>query len=131
MIKRGACINIEVDDETVEDLIEEKMSSLLNECSDYNRLDKDSIENKLFQQLYHENYNPGKFIDAWKEAESNNNIVNADAHVGNYTFLQYCADHGHDKLVEFLLNKGASPNRTSPTYLIPPLVLAGMCLNDE
>ena len=44
---------------------------------------------------------------------------------GYYTFLQYCADQGHDELVQFLLKKGASPNFMSKNYLIPPLVLAG------
>ena len=94
------------------------------------RQDKDTIENKLFHLLYFENDNSGKFMELWKQAESNNNVVNADAHLGNYTFLQYCADHGYDHLVKFLLAKGASPNRTSPTYLIPPLVLAGVNNNE-
>ena len=125
LIHKGACITIEIDGDTIEELIEEKMPNLLNECRDYNRQDKDSVENKLFQLLYYENYDPGKFMEAWKEAESNNNIVNVDAYVGNYTFLQYCSDQGNDKLVKFLLEKGASPNKTSPTYLIPSIVLAG------
>jgi len=125
LIKKGACIDVEVDGDSIEELLEEKMANLLHECSDYNRQDKDTIENKLFHLLYFENDNSGKFMELWKQAESNNNVVNADAHLGNYTFLQYCADHGYDHLVKFLLAKGASPNRTSPTYLIPPLVLAG------
>ena len=48
-----------------------------------------------------------------------------DADNGNFTFLQYCADRGYDKLVKFLLDKGAAPNRTCKNNRRPPLVLAG------
>ena len=37
LIKKGACIDIEVDGDTIEELLEEKMANLLHECSDYNR----------------------------------------------------------------------------------------------
>ena len=37
LIKKGACIDIVVDGDTIEELLEEKMANLLHECSDYNR----------------------------------------------------------------------------------------------
>ena len=37
LIKKGACIDVEVDGDSIEELLEEKMANLLHECSDYNR----------------------------------------------------------------------------------------------
>jgi len=125
LLRRGACVSIEVDDETIEDKIEEKMPDVVIGLTELNRQDNDSIENKLFHLLYYEAYDPGKFKQAWEEAESNNNVVNTNFDNGYYTFLQYCSDQGHDELVKFLLKKGASPNIMSKNYQIPPLVLAG------
>lgn len=125
LINRGACVTIEVDGDTIEELIEEKMPTL-TEGLVLNRQDNDSIENKLFHILYYEVYDAGRFQEAWNKAEEgNNNIINVNADNGTYTFLQYCADQGHHELVKFLLKKGASPNQMSKNYLIPPLVLAG------
>lgn len=125
LLWRGACVSIEVDEETIEDKIEEKMPDVVIGLTELNRQDNDSIENKLFHLLYYEAYDPGKFKQAWEEAESNNNVVNTNFDNGYYTFLQYCSDQGHDELVRFLLKKGASPNIMSKNYQIPPLVLAG------
>ena len=125
LLYRGACVSIEVDDETIEDKIEEKMPNVVIGLTELNRQDNDSIENKLFHVLYYEAYDPGKFKQAWEEAELNNNVVNTNFDNGYYTFLQYCSDQGHDELVKFLLKKGASPNIMSKNYQIPPLVLAG------
>ena len=98
LLSAGACITTETDDgETVEELIEQKMPHLL-ESGDLdlsrNRENKDTIENKLFQLLYFESYEPGKFQKEWEKAESNNNRVLVDANNGNYTFLQFCCDQG-------------------------------------
>jgi len=116
------CVNIEVDGETIEEKMEEKMPNLLS--LPLNRQDKDAIENKLFHLLYMAPQSSEEFISAWEEAEHNNNLVNKNADNGMYTFLQYAADQGNEKLVSFLLTKQANPNYTSSNYRIPPLVLA-------
>ena len=98
LLKAGACITTENDDgETVEELIEQKMPQLLAggilDLSK-NRINKDTIENKLFHLLYSEYYDPGKFQECWEDAEKNNNRVLVDADDGTYTFLQFCCDQG-------------------------------------
>jgi ankyrin repeat protein len=93
LLLAGACIAVEVDDEAIEDLLNDKMPEVVDGLNlDHNRRDTDTIENKLFHLLYTEAYDPGKFMEAWKAAESNNNVVYVNAHNGTYTFLQYCAD---------------------------------------
>lgn len=100
LLLKRACINVEVDGETIEEKIEEKMPSALEGLDlTLNRHDNDAIENKLFHLLYHEHYDPGKFIEAWMEAESNNNKVYVDADNGTYTFLQFCADQVPSKVL--------------------------------
>ena len=90
-----ACITTETDDgDTVEELIQQKMPHLVGEIVAANRENKDTVENKLFQLLYFESYEPGKFIEEWERAEGNNNRVLVDADNGNYTFLQFCCDQG-------------------------------------
>ena len=74
LLRRGACVSIEVDEETIEEKIEEKMHDIVQGIT-LNRQDNDSIENKLFHLLYYEAYDPGKFKQAWQEAERNNNSV--------------------------------------------------------
>ena len=74
LLRRGACVSIEVDDVAIEELIEEKMPNIVQGLN-LNRQDNDSIENKLFHLLYFEAYDPGKFKLAWEEAENNNNVV--------------------------------------------------------
>ncbi len=91
LVRKGACITVEVDDETIEEKIEEKMPRILDGLVP-NRQDNDAIENKLFHILYYEADSGGHFKEAWTEAESNNNVVNVNADNGTYTFLQYCAD---------------------------------------
>ena len=91
LISRGACVTIEVDEETIEEKIEEKMPHVVNGLS-LNRQDNDSVENKLFHLLYNEAFDPGKFKEAWIDAERNNNTVKVDSDNGTYTYLQYCAD---------------------------------------
>ena len=125
LLSVGACVDVEVDDQTVEELLEEKMPQLIEGMDlSRNHQDTDSIENKLFHLLYTEAYEPGKFHESWVQAEKNNNRVDVNADNGTYTFLQYCADQGNDKLVRFLLEKGADPNKFCPNYKIPPVVLA-------
>ena len=91
LLLRGACVSIEVDEETIEEKLEEKMPNLVRDIP-VNRQDNDSVESKLFQILYNESYDPGKFKSAWMSAESNNNVVKVDSDNGTYTFLQYCSD---------------------------------------
>ena len=67
------------------------MPNVVIGLTELNRQDNDSIENKLFHLLYYEAYDPGKFKQAWEEAESNNNVVNTNFDNGYYTFLQYCS----------------------------------------
>ena len=124
LIAKGACVNIEVDGETIEEKLEEKMPDILSSGLILNRQDNDAIENKLFHLLYLAPQSSDKFIAAWEEAEHNNNLVNKNADNGMYTFLQYAADQGNEKLVDFLLEKNANPNLASKNYRIPPLVLA-------
>ena len=124
LIAKGACVNIEVDDETIEEKIEDKMPQILSSGLILNRQDNDAIESKLFHLLYLAPQSSDKFIAAWEEAELNNNLVDKNADNGMYTFLQYAADQGNEKLVEFLLEKYANPNLASKNYRIPPLVLA-------
>ena len=95
LLKAGACVTTETDDgDTVEDLIQQKMPNLVGCITGVNKENKDTIENKLFQLLYFESYEPGKFLEEWEKAESNNNKVQVDADNGNYTFLQFCCDQG-------------------------------------
>lgn len=98
LLNAGACITTENDDgDTVEDLIEQKMPQLFaseNLDLSKNRINKDTIENKLFHLLYSEYYDPGKFQESWEDAEKNNNRVPVDADNGTYTFLQFCCDQG-------------------------------------
>ena len=125
LILKGACVNIEVDGETVEEKIEESMPGLLSLGLDFNREDNDAIENQLFHCLYMDP-SGDSFIEKWNEASNNNNVtVDVNADNGMYTFLQYASDQGAEKLVEFLLAKNANPNRCSKNYRIPPIVLAG------
>ena len=124
LLSMGACVNIEVDGETVEEKIEESMPALMSMSLTFNHIDTDAIENQLFHCLYHNNAD--QFMQKWQEAEHNNNVVNVNADNGMYTFLQYASDQGSDKLVEFLLfEKKANPNLCTKNYRIPPLVLAG------
>ena len=74
------CVNIEVDGETIEEKMEEKMPNLLS--LPLNRQDKDAIENKLFHLLYMAPQSSEEFISAWEEAEHNNNLVNKNADNG-------------------------------------------------
>ena len=95
LLRSKACITTETDDgDTVEELIQQKMPHLVGEIVAANRENKDTVENKLFQLLYFETYEPGKFVEEWERAESNNNRVLVDADNGNYTFLQFCCDQG-------------------------------------
>lgn len=96
LIKAGACVTTETDDgDTVEQLIQQKMPKIVGTINEVNKENKDTIENKLFQLLYFESYEPGKFLEEWEKAESNNNKVQVDADNGNYTFLQFCCDQGN------------------------------------
>ena len=62
LLKAGACVTTETDDgDTVEDLIQQKMPNLVGCITGVNKENKDTIENKLFQLLYFESYEPGKF----------------------------------------------------------------------
>ena len=98
-LKAGACVTTETDDgDTVEELIQQKMPNTVGTITGVNRENKDTIENKLFQLLYFESYEPGKFLEEWEKAESNNNKVHVDADNGNYTFLQFCCDQGNGKI---------------------------------
>lgn len=136
LLEAGACIttDVEGDGETVEDLIREKMGGDVLEGLDLtqNRKNKDTVENRLFHLLYFESFETDrqkmggrKFQQEWEEAEEQGSAsVNPDADNGTYTFLQFCCDQGHDRLVLFLLRKGADPNRFCSNYRIPPLVLA-------
>ncbi len=47
-------------------------------------------------------YNPFEFIISQ---------VDPDAHDGCYTFLQLACDRGMVEVAEFLINKGADPNK--------------------
>lgn len=126
LLSKGACVNIEVDGETVEEKIEESMPGLLSMGLSFNQIDTDAIENQLFHCLYLDPHNADNFMQKWEEAEHNNNLVNVNADNGMYTFLQYASDQGADKLVEFLLlDKKANPDLCTKNYRIPPLVLAG------
>jgi transient receptor potential cation channel subfamily A protein 1 len=63
-----------------------------------------------------------------KQKENNNSSgtnVDVNHNNGTYTFLQYACDQGMDHIVKFLLGKGADPNRCSPNYKFPPIVIAG------
>ena len=99
LLKAGACITTENDEgETVEEIIKQKMPHIF-ESGDFddlsrNKENKDTIENKLFQLLYFESSEPGKFQETWEKAENNNNRVHVDANNGTYTFLQFCCDQG-------------------------------------
>ena len=54
-----------------------------------NRIDRNAAEDKLFQSLYAEAYEPGTFKEKWKEVSDNNNRpINANHDNGSYTFLQ-------------------------------------------
>ncbi len=93
LLDAGANVEVDVDGQTIEELIEEKMPDILeNRDLTRNRVNTDSIESSLFQLLYTEAFEPGKFEEAWLQAEKNNNRVNVNATNGTYTFLQYCAD---------------------------------------
>ena len=95
LLNDGACITTETDDgDTVEDLINQRMPNIVQNIDERNKENKDTIENKLFQLLYFESYEPGKFLEEWEKAESNNNKVHVDADNGSYTFLQFCCDQG-------------------------------------
>jgi ankyrin repeat protein len=113
LLEAGASISIEVDGDTVENLLVEKMPELYKSV-DLRRNRRagagDTIENKLFPLLYLEAQTPGKFIPAWHDAEQNNNKVDVNADNGTYTFLQYSCDQGLAKVCiaeifySFLLN---------------------------
>ena len=63
-----------------------------------NRVNRDTVEGKLFQELYMCVSNADKFMRQWESAESNNNVrVNPNADNGTYTFLQYACDQVQDK----------------------------------
>ena len=97
LLKAGACVTTETDEgDTVEELILQKMPNIVGNITGVNKENKDTIENKLFQLLYFESYEPGKFLEEWEKAESNNNKVQVDADNGNYTFLQFCCDQGKE-----------------------------------
>ena len=97
LLNDGACITTETDDgDTVEDLINQRMPNIVQNIDERNKENKDTIENKLFQLLYFESYEPGKFLEEWENAESNNNRVHVDADNGSYTFLQFCCDQGNE-----------------------------------
>ena len=95
LVQGGACVTTETDDgDTIEEVIQQKMPNIVEDIDSINKENKDTIENKLFQLLYFESYVPGKFVEEWEKAESNNNRVMVDANNGNYTFLQFCCDTG-------------------------------------
>ena len=97
ILNYGACITSETDDgDTVEDLINQRMPNIVQNIDERNKENKDTIENKLFQLLYFESYEPGKFLEEWEKEEStNNNKVHVDADDGKYTFLQFCCNQGN------------------------------------
>ena len=72
-----------------------------------NRIDRNAAEDKLFQSLYAEAYEPGTFKEKWKEVSDNNNRpINANHDNGSYTFLQvgseiYCSTEFFFKQVFF------------------------------
>ncbi len=108
-------------------MLDDKMPDLLAKRDlSSNRKNRDTAESKLFQLLY-EAEGSKAFIDAWREAERNNNAkVDPDAHDGRTTFLQLACDRGMEAVAEFLLSEaGSDPNACAPNLPVPPLVLAG------
>ena len=104
LLNDGACITSETDDgDTVEDLINQRMPNIVQNIDERNKENKDTIENKLFQLLYFESYEPGKFLKEWEKAESNNNKVQVDADNGSYTFLQFCCDQGKELIIRCII----------------------------
>ena len=134
LLQAGADTSVEIDDETIQELLEDKWPHLAKEFkSNGNAGGKDAayevnVENKLFHILYMETAgtgNAGSFMSHWQKAESiNNNRINVNADDGRYSFLQYSCDQGLDMIVDFLLRKGADPNHACDNYKLAPILIA-------
>jgi len=127
LIDNGACVTVEVEDESIEEVLKERMPNLYDRKNlSKNRRDNDSIENKLFQVLYEEYAEPGKFNREFRRVSNNNEHHKIDCNLdnGSYTFLQYACNQGLTAVVQLLLEEGADANLTTQNCQTPPIILA-------
>jgi len=125
LLKKGACITSEVDDETAEDWIKKRMPHVLKEINTAkNRQNNNSMENILFKTLYNEFSNPGGFVRKYQQYSDKKEKINLNYDDGGYTFLQYSCDMGYHEIVDLLLSEGADPNYVGMNNKIPPIVWA-------
>jgi len=125
LLKKGACITTEVDEETAEEWIQKRMPNLLKEVNtENNRQNNNSIENILFKTLYNEFTNPGGFARKFEQVSDKKPKIDLNHDDGGYTFLQYCCDLGYHDIADLLLTQGADPNHVGMNNKIPPVVWA-------
>jgi len=126
LLKKGACITTEVDEETAEDWINKRMPKVLKEVNTAkNRQNNNSMESILFKTLHNEFTNPGSFTRKFNEVADKRAKIDLNYDDGGYTFLQYSCDLGYHEIVDLLLTHGADPNHVGMNNKIPPIVLAG------
>eukprot|EP00090_Calanus_glacialis_P017219 TRINITY_DN26883_c0_g1_i4.p1 TRINITY_DN26883_c0_g1~~TRINITY_DN26883_c0_g1_i4.p1 ORF type:complete len:935 (+),score=234.23 TRINITY_DN26883_c0_g1_i4:53-2857(+) len=125
LLKKGACITTEVDEETAEDWIQKRMPNVLKEVNTAkNRQNNNSMENILFKTLYNEFTNPGGFARKFEQVSDKRAKIDLNYDDGGYTFLQYSCDMGYHEIVDLLLTQGADPNHVGMNNKIPPVVWA-------